>query len=158
VARKTGVVGIPFCRHRKHRKEKTMTYTLRFTVALAVVIIVVIAFASSAVPTSPPPSTPLSKAAPVFTTGLAVPESENAAVALADMRSHAHHHFVVLKERPETFRTVEHYDAYELRWMEFEVAGGVIRVYHATNRDDSALRYTFLHDGRTAHDGWQPAN
>ena len=135
-----------------------MIRMLRFTVTL-VVLIVVIAVVSSAVPTSPTPSTSVRKVSAIFTTDLAVPESENAAVALADMRSHAHQHFVVLKERPETFWTVEHYGAYALRSIEFEVAGGVIRVYHATNRDDSALRYTFLQDGRTeSANGWQPAN
>lgn len=125
-----------------------MIRILRFTA----VLLALIAFAWTAVPTSPAPQpAPFAPA-----NRLAAPENENAAVALADMRDFAGRGFVVIKERPETFRTVESWGAYELRWMTFEVVGGEVRVYHATSKADHAIRYTFLqHDHDSHGHGWE---
>lgn len=128
------------------------------TLGILTVLLIAAVFASSGVPASPQHNaakTPFSPAA-----GLAVPHDEAAAVALADMRAYVGRHYTVIKERPESFRTIEAWNSeYDLRWVTFEVAGGAVRVYHATSRADSTVRYTFVHDGHATHGhSWEPVH
>ena len=68
-------------------------------------------------------------------------------VAIADMRHFAQQHFVIIGERPETFRVVEQWSpAHVLRWMEFDTPHEIIRVYHATDKHNPAVRYISLWD------------
>lgn len=127
----------------------------RFTLAL----IFITAFAWSVVPTSPAsrPVQENQEFAPAA--GLTAPEDENSAVALADMRAYVQRHFVVIKERPETYKSVGAWGAYELRSLTFDVAGGSVRVHHATSKADGAVRYTFFQDGHPTHgQRWEPVH
>jgi len=80
-------------------------------------------------------------------------------VALADMHNYAAHHFVASAERPETFGAAAEWARdWELRWIDYDDAGHVIRIYHATSKHDDNVRYTSLWDShRARYHAWEPA-
>jgi hypothetical protein len=134
-----------------------MKSTIRLICAAIVIATIVIAIAASATP-SPQSTRPIEKHPSAPAASRAVPADEHSAVALADIRAYAQQHFVVLRERPATFHTFE-LDAYEMRSLELEVVGGVIRIHHATSRDDPTIRYTIVQDGDGSRRHiWVPAH
>lgn len=88
---------------------------------------------------------------------LAVPQAHHDLVAIADMHSYALHNLGRVNEYPDSFGMADRWaHDWELRWIDYEAGGHTIRIYHATNKHDTALRYTSLWDGHTVryHD-WE---
>jgi hypothetical protein len=82
----------------------------------------------------------------------------HAHVALDDMHSYASHHLGDVTELPETYGEADHWaHDWELRWVDYQVSGHVVRVYHAINKHDDGVRYASSWDGHQAryHD-WVP--
>ena len=82
------------------------------------------------------------------------------AVALADMRQFGEQHFVIVGAVPGTLRVVGDWSAtHVLRWADFDAGNEIVRIYHATNRHNHALRYVSLGDGHHGrHHEWKPVH
>jgi hypothetical protein len=64
-------------------------------------------------------------------------------IALTDMYGRAAHHLPQSIVLPETFGSAERWSRdWELRWVDYQTSAGIVRVYHATNRNDDHLRFT----------------
>ena len=71
--------------------------------------------------------------------------------AFTDMYAHAARHFDRFVERPETFGRTPNWSAeYDLHWVDFEVGGKLVRVYHATDKRDRRMRFTWSWDPSAA--------
>jgi len=63
-------------------------------------------------------------------------------LALADMHAYATHHLGEVTELPDTYGEADHWaHDWELRWIDYEVSGHVVRVYHAINKHDHDVRF-----------------
>jgi len=79
-------------------------------------------------------------------------------IALADMHTYASHHLGDVTELPDTYGETDHWTHdWELRWIDYNVSNGTVRVYHAINRHDTQVRFAASWDGHQAryHD-WEP--
>ncbi|HWS73207.1 MAG TPA: hypothetical protein VN605_13925 [Thermoanaerobaculia bacterium] len=77
-------------------------------------------------------------------------------LAIADMQDYAAHHIRDAEERCDTFGVVSTWAPdWELRWIDYQTFGDLIRVYHAMNKHDHQLRYTSLRDRHHYYE-WQP--
>jgi len=79
-------------------------------------------------------------------------------VALADMHAYASHHLGAVTELPHTYGETNHWThEWELRWVDYNVSGNIVRVYHAINKHDDGVRFAASWDGHQAryHD-WEP--
>jgi hypothetical protein len=72
-------------------------------------------------------------------------------IALAEMQTAALQYGEV-HELPDTFGTADTWShEWSLRWNDYEIGANTIRIYHATNRHNHNLRYTFLWDVAHGH-------
>jgi hypothetical protein len=87
----------------------------------------------------------------------AVEHNHNDHVAIADMHTYARHNLGGLHEHPDSFGAADRWaHDWELRWMDYEVGGRTIRIYHATSKHNEALRYTSLWDGhKVRYHDWE---
>jgi len=79
-------------------------------------------------------------------------------IALADMHTYASHHLGMVSELPDTYGETDHWTHdWELRWVDYDVSGNIVRVYHAINKHDDGVRFASSWDGHQAryHD-WEP--
>lgn len=88
---------------------------------------------------------------------LAAPHAQNDHVAIADMHMYARHNLGGLSEHPDSFGAADRWaHDWELRWLDYEVDGRTIRIYHATSKHNEALRYTSLWDGhKVRYHDWE---
>jgi len=79
---------------------------------------------------------------------LTAPRAHHDLIAVADMHSYALHNLGTVNEHPDSFGMADRwaYD-WELRWIDYEAGGHMIRIYHATSKHNETLRYTSLWDG-----------
>lgn len=72
-------------------------------------------------------------------------------IALADMHTYAAEHLGAITELPDTYGETDHWaHDWELRWIDYDVSGHIVRVYHAINKHDDARRFAASWDGHQA--------
>jgi hypothetical protein len=80
--------------------------------------------------------------------------------AIAEMSLFAAHRYNGATQRPGTFgASPEWSHEWELRWIDYDTSGHIVRLYHLTNKHDADIRYLSASDHEHGHYGdWQPAH
>jgi hypothetical protein len=80
--------------------------------------------------------------------------------AIAEMALFAAHHYNGATQHPGTFGAATEWSHdWELRWVDYDVSGHTVRLYHLTNKHDAGIRYLSASDHEHGHYGdWQPAH
>ncbi len=81
-------------------------------------------------------------------------------IALAEMHTAVLRYLGEVHELPGSFGTADTWShEWTLRWNDYTIGTNTIRIYHATNRHNYDLRYTWLSDSAHGHDAtWHPTH